>query len=112
EVAGLEERGQRRSWPTSGMYRNRRTERWPTRRRGLSASSNAWPIMLHARITSATRIPGGTIAHHAPLLIAAFWTAFSMILPREILLGSPSPRNDSAVSSNTATAIVRTVFAI
>ena len=61
---------------------------------------------------TATNAPGGTIAHHAPVEIAARWNAFSIIFPSEIRLGSPRPRNASAVSSKIATAIVKTVFAI
>ena len=61
---------------------------------------------------TATSAPGGTIAHHAPVEIAARWKAFSITFPSEIRLGSPSPRNESAVSSKIATAIVSTVLAI
>ena len=60
----------------------------------------------------ATSTPGGTIAHHAPAEIAARSNAFSIIFPSEMRLGSPSPRNASAVSSKIATAIVSTVLAI
>ena len=59
-----------------------RTDRWPTRSRGLSASSIACPSRKHAMITSATRDPGGTIAHHAPARSPARWKAFSMIVPQ------------------------------
>ena len=61
---------------------------------------------------SATSAPGGTIAHHAPDEIAARSNAFSITLPSDVRLGSPSPRNESAVSSKIATATVSTVFAI
>src|SRR5205085_6966247 len=98
--------------PTSGRSRKVRAPRCATRRRGLSASSSACPTRLQPRMTSATSAPGGTIAHHAPEEIAARWKAFSITFPSEIRLGSPRPRNESAVSSKTATATVRTVFAI
>ena len=61
---------------------------------------------------NATSAPGGTIAHHAPDEIAARSNAFSITFPSEVRLGSPRPRNESAVSSKIATATVRTVFAI
>ena len=43
--------------------------------------------------------------------IAARSNACCMMLPSEIVLGSLRPRNDSAVSSKIATAMVRTVLA-
>src|SRR6266566_654191 len=98
--------------PTSGLSRKVRAERWATRSRGLSASSSAPPISEQARMIKATSTPGGTIAHQAPVEIAARWNAFSIILPSEIRDGSPSPRKASAVSSKIATAIVSTVLAI
>ena len=63
-------------------------------------------------MSRATKAPGGTIAHHAPELTAVRWKAFWITLPSEILLGSPSPRKDNAVSSKIATAMVSTVLAI
>ena len=60
---------------------------------------------------SATTAPGGTIAHHAPEEIAARWNACSITCPSEVVLGSPRPRNESAVSSKIATATVSTVLA-
>src|SRR5262249_39991166 len=98
--------------PTSGRRRKVRAERRATRRRGLSASSIAPPRRLQPRMITATSAPGGTIAHQAPVEIAARWNAFSITFPSEIRLGSPRPRNASAVSSKIATAIVSTVFAI
>ena len=98
--------------PTSGRNRNERAERCATRSRGFNASSSAPPIREHARMISATSAPGGTIAHQAPVEIAALWNAFSITLPSEIRDGSPSPRNANAVSSKIATAIVNTVLAI
>ena len=59
------------SAPLSGRSRKRRTDRWPTRRRGLSASSIAMPIIVQARMTSVTQTPGGTIAHQASLRTAS-----------------------------------------
>src|SRR6185437_1691779 len=57
--------------PTSGRKRKVLAERCATRRRGLSASSIAPPKRLQARMITATRAPGGTIAHQAPVEIAA-----------------------------------------
>src|SRR5207248_8119365 len=85
--------------PTSGRRRKERAERCATRSRGFSASSSAPPIREHARMISATSAPGGTIAHQAPVEIAALWNPFSITLPSEIRDGSPSPRNANAVSS-------------
>jgi len=62
-------------------------------------------------MTSATQMPGGTIAHHLPLLMACRRNACSMIEPHDTAVGSDSPRNASAVSSKMATATVRTTFA-
>src|SRR5262249_57215950 len=76
----------------SERSRNRRTERWPTRSLGLSASSIDCPTIVHARTTSVTQTPGATIAHHAPFSVASPLNEFSMSLPHEIRLGSPSPR--------------------
>ncbi len=67
--------------PTSGRSRNVRADRCATRSRGLSASSSAPPTRLQARMSIVTSTPGGTIAHHAPVEIAARSNAFSMILP-------------------------------
>ena len=64
--------------------RNRRTDRWPTRSRGLSASSIAWPIIVQARITSVTHTPGGMIAHQALLNTAS---------PVKRVLDQPAPRD-------------------
>src|SRR5204863_6160770 len=115
EVLDLQERGTHSASfprPTRGRSRKVRADRCATRSRGLSASSNAPPTRLHARMSSATSTPGGTIAHHAPVEIAARSNAFWMIRPSEIALGSLRPRNASAVSSKIATAMVRTVLAI
>ena len=62
-------------------------------------------------MSSVTTTPGGTIAHHAPVEIAARSKACAMMLPSETVLGSLRPRNESAVSSKIATAIVGTVLA-
>ncbi len=68
EVLDLEERRHSASGerPTSGRSRNVRAPRCATRRRGLRESSSAPPIRLQLRMISATRMPGGTIAHQAP----------------------------------------------
>ena len=55
--------------------------------------------------------PGGITYHHAPWLGAPDSNAFSSIVPQEILVGSPSPRNDSAASERIATATISTVLA-
>ena len=55
--------------------------------------------------------PGGTTYHQAPWLGAPDSNAFSSIVPQEILVGSPSPRNESAASARIATATIRTVLA-
>ena len=44
---------------TGRSTRKRRTERWPVRRRGLSASSIVCPMMVQERTTSITQMPGG-----------------------------------------------------
>ena len=61
-------------------------------------------------MTIATAMPGGAIAH-ASTLIAFETKAFSIRRPQEIRLGSPRPRNASAVSAKIAIATVRTVLA-
>src|SRR6185437_3036154 len=99
------------SLPRSGRSRNRRTDRCPTRRRGLSASSIAWPIIVAARMTIVTQRPGGMMAHHALWKIAPPESEFWISLPHEIVEGSSRPRNAMYVSANTAIAIVSTVFA-
>ena len=55
--------------------------------------------------------PGGTTYHHAPALGAPESNAFSSIVPHEMRVGSPSPRNDSAASDRIATATISTVLA-
>src|SRR5581483_6701109 len=51
----------------NGRTRKRRVARWPTRSRGLSASSIDWPTMVQARMTTVTHRPGGMTAHQALL---------------------------------------------
>src|SRR6185369_5506595 len=99
------------SFPRRGLTLNRRTERWPTRRRGLSASSSDWPKSVAPRTTSVTQRPGGMIAHHALLRIASSLKAFSINRPQEMTLGSPSPRKLMNVSAKIAYATSSTVFA-
>ena len=67
--------------PTRGRRRKLRAERCATLSRGLSASSIAPPSRLQPRMITATSAPGGTIAHQAPVEIAARSKAFSMIVP-------------------------------
>ncbi len=55
--------------------------------------------------------PGGITYHHASALGAPDSNAFSSIVPHEIRVGSPRPRNDSAASERIATATIRTVLA-
>ena len=55
--------------------------------------------------------PGGITYHHAPALGAPDSNAFSSIVPHEIRVGSPRPRNDSAASERIATATISTVLA-
>ena len=55
--------------------------------------------------------PGGITYHHAPALGAPDANAFSSIVPQEIRVGSPRPRNDSAASERIATATISTVLA-
>jgi hypothetical protein len=55
--------------------------------------------------------PGGITYHQAPALGAPDENAFSSIVPHEIRVGSPSPRNARAASDRTATATIRTVLA-
>src|SRR3954447_15471468 len=55
--------------------------------------------------------PGGITYHHAPALGAPVSNAFSSIVPHEIRVGSPSPRNESAASDRIATATINTVLA-
>ena len=69
--------------------RKRLTERWPTRSRGLSASSTDWPIIVQARMTSVTQTPGGTIAHQALLIDR---------VARERVLDQPPPRDRARVA--------------
>src|SRR5207248_10883660 len=82
--------------PTSGRSRKLRAERCATRSRGLSASSMVPPSRLQPRMITATSAPGGTIAHHAPVEIAARWTAFSITFPID------TPREPSATQRQTA----------
>src|SRR5581483_6489444 len=102
------------STPVNGgrRIRKRRTDRCPARSRGLSASSIACPVIVHATTTAITPRPGGTIAHQALFRIASSVNAFSIRRPQEILLGSPRPRNVMNVSAKIAYAISRIVFAI
>ena len=86
----------------AGRMRKRRTERWLTRSRGLSTSSIAVPIIVRLTTTIATAMPGGTIAHHAPTLIASRANAFWISSPHDVTLGSPSPRKAMAVSAKIA----------
>ena len=55
--------------------------------------------------------PGGITYHQASALGAPDSNAFSSIVPHEIRVGSPSPRNESAASERIATATIRTVLA-
>ena len=75
--------------PCRGRTRNRLTERWPTRSRGLSPSSTDWPTIVQARMTIVTQTPGGTIAHHALLIVAS---------PGECVLDQPPPRDRARVA--------------
>src|SRR4029450_12049690 len=92
EVLDLQQRHRRHSAsfprPTSGRSRKVRADRCATRSRGLSASSSAPPMRLQARMSSVTSTPGGTIAHHAPVEIAARSNACCMMLASEMELGS------------------------
>ncbi len=78
----------------------------------MSPSSTDWPTIVQARMTMVTQTPGGTIAHHALLIVASPVNAFSINLPHEIVLGSPRPRKVMNVSAKMARAIISTVFAI
>ena len=115
EVVDLEQRGSRLAAAPAARSgrstRKRRTDRWPVRRRGLSASSIVCPMIVQARTTNITQRPGGITAHQALLMIASSLKAFSIRLPHEIVLGSPSPRKVMKVSAKIAYAIRRTVFA-
>ncbi len=91
--------------------RKSRTERWLTRRRGLSTSSIAVPIIVRLTTTTATATPGGTIAHQAPTLMASRANAFWISRPHEVTLGSPSPRKAIAVSAKIAYATMITAVA-
>ena len=55
-----------------------------------------------ATTTIATAMPGGTIAHQAPTVIASRANAFSISRPHDVTLGSPRPRNAIAVSAKIA----------
>ena len=55
--------------------------------------------------------PGGTMYHHAPALGAPESKPVSSIVPHEMCVGSPSPRNDSEASARIATATISTVLA-
>ena len=55
--------------------------------------------------------PGGITYHQAPALGAPAWNAFSSIVPHEIRVGSPRPRNERAASERIATATISTVLA-
>jgi hypothetical protein len=83
--------------PTSGRSRQRRSERWATRKRGLSASSIAWPNRKQPTITVAMTKPSGTIAHHAPELMAVRWKACSRMVPH-VEAGVLQPEKARAVS--------------
>src|SRR5262249_26559450 len=92
--------------------RNVARERGAALRRGLSASSRARPMPLQAITTSVMQRPGGTIAHHAPALIAVRSNAFAIWIPQEGSVGLPRPKNARAASAKIASATVRTVLAI
>src|SRR6185503_15602632 len=82
--------------PASGRIRQRRTDRWATFSRGFSASSMACPSRKQPTI--AITNPAGTIAHHAPELIAVRSKACSRMVPQVVTVGSSRPRKASAVS--------------
>ena len=69
------------------------------------------PISETANTSSAMQSPGGITYHQAPALGAPELNAFSSIVPQEMLVGSPSPRNASDASARIATAMIRTVLA-
>ena len=77
----------------------------------MSESSTDCPTIVQARITTVTQTPGGTIAHHALLIVASPVNAFSIRRPHEIVLGSPRPRNVMNVSAKIPSAIISTVLA-
>src|ERR671914_2716342 len=67
--------------------------------------------MVNARTTSTMAIPGGTSHHHCPAVAAPALKAASRIVPHEVLVGSPSPRNARVLSERMAMATSSTVLA-
>ena len=68
-------------------------------------------MRVNASTTRTTHTPGGTMNHHAPVVIAPTPKASSSIEPQDTRVGSPRPRKLSVVSVRIATATVRVVLA-